>query len=144
MPTLLIRQGRNPYEVTVAIAIVALTVYAALNGHSTSKSVEVAMGRSQQLAWTGLSSVGALITLAGLFWPRQPMTGLFIERAGQLMLAGAVAAYMVVLCTVSTFERSGLVMGLGSAVAIGAVLRVVTISAGIRRIRAAQSLVGRG
>lgn len=137
MPTNLVRQGRNPYEVTVAVAIIALTVWAVLRGESSSVSVQQAMDRGQQLLWMGLAAAGSVATLIGLYWRKRPLSGLLIEQSGQLMLAFAVAAYLVVLCTVSTFERSGLVMSLGSAVCIGAGVRVVIIWRGVRLIRRA-------
>jgi len=134
MPTLLIREGRNPYEVCTAIGVVVITMYAVVMG-PPSVSVQESLSSTQRLVWACLCFSGAAVTLAGLYWPKDHMTGLLIERAGQVMLAFATAAYLVALCSVSTFERSGLVMTIGSAIAIAAGIRAWRITRGVQRIR---------
>jgi hypothetical protein len=139
MPTLLIRDGRNPYEVCVSVGIIVITIYAVLVGGSPSASVQESLSYSQRVIWSLLCFVGAVVTLAGLYWPRDHMTGLLIERAGQVMLMFAVTAYLVALCTVSTFDRSGLVMTIGCSIVVSAAVRAVKISRGVRRIRSGKS-----
>lgn len=136
MPTLLIREGRNPYEVCVCAAVVVITVYAVFQGDSPSASVQESLSFGQKVIWSLLCFFGAVVTLVGLYWRRDHMTGLLIERAGQVMLSFAVAAYLVALCKVSTFDRSGLVMAIGCAIVVGAGWRAWRITRGVSRIKA--------
>jgi hypothetical protein len=134
MPTMLIREGRNPYEVWTAVGIVVITAYAVLVG-SPSASAQETLSHPQQVAWSLLCFFGATVTLAGLFWRWDHMAGLLIERAGQVMLAGSLTTYLVILCTVSTFNKAGVVMTIGSCCAIAAAHRAFKITRGVRQIR---------
>lgn len=134
MPYLLIREGRNPYEVDTAVGVIVITIYAVLQG-SPSVSVQESLSYSQRVVWSLLCFSGAAVTLVGLYWPKDRMTGLLIERAGQVMLAFATAAYLVALCSVSSFDRSGLVMVIGCAISVSAARRAWNISRGMRDIR---------
>jgi hypothetical protein len=134
MPTMLIREGRNPYEVWTAVGIIVITAYAVLVG-SPSASAQETLSHTQQIAWSALCFFGASVTLAGLFWRGDHMTGLLIERAGQVMLSGSLTIYLVSLCTVSSFDRAGVVMTIGCGCAISAAHRALKITRGVRQIR---------
>lgn len=136
MPTVLVREGRNPYEVMTSVGVAVITVWAVAHGESPSVSVQETLDHSQRVTWSLLCFAGAITTLVGLYWPRNPIMGLHIERAGQVMLAFSTAAYLTALCTVSTFDRSGVVMTIGCAITVGAAWRAWRIWRGLRRIKA--------
>lgn len=142
MPTLLIREGRNPYEVCTSVGIIAITLTAMIRRSSPSVSVQETLSQTQLILWSMLCLAGSVVTLVGLYWPKDHMTGLLIERAGQVMLTFSTAAYLVALCTVSTFDKSGLVMAIGCSIVAGAAWRSLKITKGVKRIMEARTAGG--
>lgn len=128
-----VRSGRNPHSVSLALGLTAISLYG-LFFEPASVSIDAGLDGAQRLAFSILTVLGALITIAGIFWPTL-LVGLLVERIGQLLLSTGAAVYVVVLCSVSTFERSGLITTIGCAIAVGSMWRVVQITRDLKPVR---------
>lgn len=138
MQPLMIRSGRNPYEVCLSIGLALISLYGLLWG-APSVSLDNGLTQGERVVWGMQGLAGAIVTLAGIYW-RPMLTGLYIERAGQLLLGFGAVTYVVVLCGVSTFARSGLVVTIASAIAVASVWRFLQITAALWRWRKANQL----
>jgi hypothetical protein len=79
-----------------------------------------------------------LISLYGIFFSTPSVSihhGLAVERAGQVLLMTGAAVYVIVLCQVSTFARSGLVTTVAAAIALGSAWRIWQITKDVRLLR---------
>lgn len=137
------RSRHNPYEISIAIALTALSLYGILLTPASS-SLDAGLSVGQRFAYSSLGLVGSVTTLAGLGF-RNTHTGLLIERAGQFMMAFGAGAFVVVLCMVTSFDESGLVTATGSAIGIAAAWRFRQITRDLRtwqeRIQSAQTIL---
>lgn len=124
------RSRHNPYEISIAIALFALSMYG-LFLTPASASLDAGLNLIQRLAYSALGLVGAGVTLWGLRCKNRHK-GMLVERAGQLMLGFGAAAFVAVLCAVSSFEESGIVTGTGLAITVAALWRAWQIRGDLR------------
>ena len=122
---MVVHSGRNPHTISLSLGLVAIGVYG-LAFSTPSVSLDSGLTHWQRLGFGFLSVLGAALVLWGVYH-RDLLHGLLIERAGQITLAIAGLVYVIVLCTVSTFERSGLVTTIGVAIAVGSSWRALRI-----------------
>lgn len=130
---IVVRSGRNPHAVCLALALVAISVYGLLFTPA-SVSVDTGLQPAQRVMFGALSVFGSALIVAGIYL-RSIRTGLQVERAGQLLLAITSGVYVYALCQVSTFERSGLVTAIGCAIAIGSVWRIAQIRRDVKMLK---------
>lgn len=134
-PVIVVRSGRHPTAVSLAIGLVLVSFYGILFS-TPSVSIDSGLTVYQRAMFGACSVLGAGHILAGIFW-RELRHGLAIERAGQVLLATGSATYVIVLCNVSTFERSGLVTVVAAAIGVGALGRIIDITKDLRMLRKA-------
>lgn len=126
--TVVIRSGREPFEVSMmfvclAYGLAALAFYDKIA--ATSIRLYPAFGGVVFLA---LLAVGAAVTLFGLFGPGwRTVHGVHVERAGLVMLTGLCASYAVWAPFAVGFRGTGLLLFLGIAVAMPGVWRLCQI-----------------
>lgn len=122
---MVVHSGRNPHTVSLALGLVAISVYGIVFS-TPSVSLDSGLTHWQRIGFGVLSVLGAALILWGIY-RRDLLHGLLIERIGQITLAIAGLVYVIVLCTVSSFERSGLVTTIGCAITIGSTWRALRI-----------------
>ena len=133
LPVVVVRSGRNPHSVCLGIGLVLVAIYGLLFS-TPSASVDSGLDLPQRLAFGACSVVGSALILIGIY-RKHLRSGLEIERAGQVLLATGAATYVIVLCAVSTFDRSGLVTTLGCAICAGSLWRCAQITKDLRLLR---------
>lgn len=135
MPLTLLKQSRNPHEITLGFSIIIAAIVGLTLG-PISVTLRDGVSVQQQIAWGALSTLGGFTSLFGSFW-RAPISGLKLEQAGQFMMGFGAAAYAALLFNESTFNRSGLVIIMTIGIAVGAFARVVQIWWGLRKLKRA-------
>lgn len=135
LPVVVVRSGRNPHSVCLSIGLVLVAIYGMMFS-TPSVSLDSGLTLPQRLMFAACSVIGCILILVGIYRKRL-RSGLEIERAGQVLLATGAATYVVVLCAVSTFDRSGLVTTLGCAICAGSLWRVGQITIDLRLLRKA-------
>jgi hypothetical protein len=133
MPMTLLRQARNPHEICLAVSMVVVALLGIVFG-PLSETIRDELTLTQQISWSALVMIGALLSLSGSYWST-PTEGVKIERAGQVMLFFGTSAYSGLLWNESGFERSGIVIIITFGIAIGAFLRSIQITRGLRKVR---------
>lgn len=99
----------NPFEawcfgVSILAGVLATTPYA------TPVSLDYATWSGFQVVWGSIHAIAATTALFGLYWPGNPITGIYVKRAGMVGLGGTLAAYSVALLTVA--GAAGVVVGI--------------------------------
>lgn len=112
----------NSYEAWV-FAVCVLAGAATLTKLAQPSSLDAAVAPWLRVLWAVSMTVGGGAALAGLWWPGNPFTGVYVKRAGILAMTGPLLAYGVALLTLG---RPGVVVGL---VLLG------LAGAGIHRVR---------
>lgn len=137
MGPIVIRSGRHPYVVSLAVGLVIAHLYGLVVAPA-SVSVDAALEPTTRTLFGVCSASGAALILSGIYWRRDLLTGLLVERIGHILLGTGSAAYVAVLCTISTFNRSGLITIIGCAISVGAAARIVQITRDARALRVGQ------
>ncbi len=125
------RSRHNPYEIGLAIALLALSFYGILFTPA-STSLDRGMSEGMRLAYGVIGILGAAGTLIGIRIKDEHL-GLVVEAFGQLFMCGGATTFVVTLCAVSTFSSSGLVTVTAASIAASAACRVVQILRDVRR-----------
>jgi hypothetical protein len=133
LPVVVVRSGRNPHSVCLSLGLVLVSLYGMLFS-TPSVSLDSGLSVPQRVMFAICTVLGSTLILAGIY-RKQLRSGLEIERAGQVLLATGSATYVAVLCTVSTFDRSGLVTTIGLAMCIGSLWRCGQITRDLRLLR---------
>lgn len=135
---LLITSGRHPFEVALLVASVFLGITLTLSGRTPSSAAKV-MPNAVLTLWIVLLTGAGIIALAGVFWRGNLTSGLRVELAGILLMAGGCSMYVVALFTVS--GMAALVAG-GYMVAVsgGAWWRAGQIVHDVRRLGRASTM----
>lgn len=134
-PVIVVRSGRNPHSVSLAVGLVLVSLYGIFFS-TPSVSIDSGLQVYQRTAFGGCSIVGASLILLGIF-RKDLRHGLGTERIGQVLLMTGATTYVIVLCHVSTFARSGLVTVVASAIGIGCLWRMWQITSDLRMLRKA-------
>lgn len=128
-----VRSGRSPHSIALAVGLMSIAVYG-LAFTTPSGALDEGLTATQRILFGVCASFGALLILLGVY-RRNLRTGLAIERAGQLLLGTGAVIYVIVLCIVSTFASSGIIVTMACAVAIGSLWRMWQITHDLRAIR---------
>lgn len=124
----------NPYEAWVFAVSVVVGV-ATLVRLAQPTSLDSTINPWLRVSWALLMGCGGSLALAGLYWPGNPFTGVYIKRAGILAMAGALLTYGAALLTLG---RPGLVVALVLLALAGA-----SIARAIQITRAAATMARR-
>lgn len=84
---LLPRTGRSPFQLYL-LALIILSGLATMLGISENPITDE-MGDPYTSFWGFFLSIGGVLSLAGIYWPKSPITGMLIERTGVVALGGA-------------------------------------------------------
>lgn len=90
---LLVRSGRNPFEVWMLSACVATGVFGLVQPQATSGAITAALPHWEAVAWYAGLTAGGLLGLIGVF--SRGVNSLLIERVGVVMLTCLTLAYSV-------------------------------------------------
>lgn len=97
MPTVVIypRTGRSPFQLYL-IALIVISGMSLTVGAS-SNTITDAMGHPYTNLWGGTLALGGAVTLLGIYWPREPITGMLIERTGLVGLGGGSLIWSILV-----------------------------------------------
>lgn len=104
---LLPKGGRSPFQVYL-LSLITISGIALVSGLSTNRVTE-SMGSPYNYFWGGFLFMGGLFSLLGIYWPRNPFTGLLIERAGLVALGGSSLIWTILV--VMKTHKAGLFSG---------------------------------
>lgn len=82
----------NPFEAAVLSAC-SLIGGIAVVGYAQPAAFEDVLPRWGRLLWGALMFLGGVTSIAGLYWPFDPIDGVIIKRVGLTVLAPLMAAY---------------------------------------------------
>ena len=89
------RTNRSPFQLYL-LALITLSGIAILTGLSNSPITQ-AMGSPEKYIWGSFLFVGGFFCLLGIYWPKDPITGMLIERTGLVALGGACLIWSVLV-----------------------------------------------
>jgi hypothetical membrane protein len=135
LPVVIVRSGRNPHSVCLSLGLVLVSLYGMLFS-TPSVSLDSGLDFGQRIMFAICSVTGSALILVGIY-RKHLRSGLEIERGGQVLMATGSSVYVVVLCAVSSFSRSGLVTTIGVAICAGSVWRCIQITRDLRLLRKA-------
>lgn len=88
--------GRSPFQIYL-ISLITVSGLALATGISSNMITEK-MGTPYTQIWGAFLAIGGLLTLIGVYWPREEtITGLLIERTGLVALGGASFIWSVLV-----------------------------------------------
>ena len=96
MPTVVIlpRKNRSPFQLYL-IGLITISGIGLMMGLSDNP-INKAMG-PYSIAWGGFLFIGGFFNLLGIYWPKNPVTGMLIERSGLVALGGASLLWSVLI-----------------------------------------------
>lgn len=97
MPMVVIfpRTTRSPFQIYL-VALVILGGFGIITGVNRNMIIN-AMGEPYATYWGLFLTVGGLLILMGIYWPRDKFTGMLVERTGLVALGGASAIWSVLV-----------------------------------------------
>lgn len=95
MVVLLPRTGRSPFQIYL-ISLVLIGGIGIIT-NTSQNTVTQAMGEPYATIWGIFLTLGGLLILLGVYWPREAITGLIIERSGLVLLGGACFIWSILL-----------------------------------------------
>ncbi|GAB7053138.1 hypothetical protein [Catenuloplanes indicus] len=127
-----VTSGRHPFEAAILVATVFVGVVLAVT-REVPRSASQTMPHGLITVWMVMLAAAGLVALLGAWWRGSVETGLRVEMAGILLLAGGVTMYVIAVFTVS--GMAALVAGgFTAAIACGAWARAGQIGLDLRRI----------
>lgn len=87
MVFILPRTGRSPFQLYL-VALIVLGGIGILTNVSKNPITD-AMGETNTTVWGVFLTLGGLLVLTGIYWPKDTITSLIIERSGVIALGGA-------------------------------------------------------
>ena len=96
MPVIIFsRNNRSPFQLYL-LGLITVSGLAIITGISNS-TITKAMGSPYSVIWGLFLFVGGFLCLLGIYWPRQPLTGMLIERSGLVALGGACLIWSILV-----------------------------------------------
>lgn len=97
MPTVVIipQTGRSPWQLYL-LSLITISGVALMLGISENPVTE-AMGNPYTNFWGFFLSIGGFLSLLGIYWPKDPVTGMLVERTGLVALGGASLIWSVLV-----------------------------------------------
>ena len=138
---LLVRSGRNPFEVLMLAACVAVGGVGLIDPQATSGAITAALPHWQALCWYGGLVGGGLVSVIGVF--SRGVVSLVVERVGVVILTCLMLAYTTAVIT-QIGIRGTLPAVFTGLFAVACAVRFVYISADLKRMEdiATKSLDG--
>ena len=90
---ILVRSGRNPFEVWLLVACVVAGIVGLISPADTASTVVKALPHWEALCWFSGLTLGGLVGLAGAF--SRGVMSLLVERVGMVILTCLTFAYSV-------------------------------------------------
>jgi hypothetical protein len=128
---LLIRSGRNPFEVLMLSACVASGVVGLAEPQSASGVITAALPHWESVCWYGGLAAGGVVGIIGVF--SRGVTSLLIERVGIVMLTFLTLAYSMAIIT-QVGLRGALPALFTGLFAIACAVRFVYITTDLKRL----------
>jgi hypothetical protein len=122
----------NPFEAYL-LAVCALQGWSVLAGTATPTSLSHALTPTLRLVWATLLLIGGILSVVGLYWPRNPITGVEIKRVG--LVAAGTASLTYGLALVFIGPAGYVAASLSLSFALACVTRVVQVTRRIRGTR---------
>lgn len=89
------KTARSPFQIYL-LGLIALSGVAIISGISHNMILE-AMGKPYSSVWGFFLTVGSIFIFLGIYWPKDPVTGLIIERSGLVALGGSSLIWSVMV-----------------------------------------------
>lgn len=124
--------GRHPYQVAIHASAICCGLALAATDR-VPKSAAEAMPTPVQVLWVALLLSSGLATLVGTWWRGRTSTGLRLELAGVLLLAGGTGMYAVALFAISGWQAAAAGSFI-AGIAIGSWWRAVQILRDVRHL----------
>lgn len=105
----------NPFEIFILLLGTASGV-PILTGHAEPGSVVTLLNPMLLHIWAWMLTVGCVIALIGVLWPKQAHTGFLIEQVGLVAVGAGVVIYVVALANIHDPSR---VLSIGIASGFG-------------------------
>lgn len=86
----------NPFE-GFLLFVAVIQGFLVLSGTAKPTSLLALLPDGFRLMWAGLLFFGGMVSLAGLYWPGNPFTGVEVKRVGLLACAFPTLAYALAL-----------------------------------------------
>ncbi len=128
---LLVRSGRNPFEVLMLVACVATGTVGLFEPSSTSNVITTLLPTWEVTTWYGGLAVGGLVGLVGVFL--NGVLSLLVERVGLIMLTCLTLAYSTAVVT-QVGIRGTLPALFTGLFAIACAIRFVYITTDLKRM----------
>lgn len=95
MVVILSRTGRSPFQ----LYLVGLVLVGGLGivTNTSNNAITQAMGEPYATIWGLFLTLGGILILLGIYWPKDAITGLIIERAGLVALGGASLIWSILV-----------------------------------------------
>lgn len=88
-------QNRSPWQLYL-LFLISISGSALMLGISQN-SVTDSMGHPYTNIWGFFLTIGGLLSLLGIYWPKDPVTGMLVERTGLVALGGASFIWSVLV-----------------------------------------------
>lgn len=124
--------GRHPYQVAIHASAIACGLALAVTDR-VPKSAAEAMPTPVQVLWVTLLLSSGLAALVGSWWRGRTSTGMKVELAGVLLLAGGTGMYAVALFAISGEQAAAAGAFIGG-IAVGSWWRAVQIMRDVRHL----------
>lgn len=130
---ILIRSGRNPFEVWLLVACVVAGIVGLVVPGESASSVVKSLPYWEAVSWFSGLTLGGVVSLTGVF--SRGVTSLFVERVGMAILTCLTLAY-----SVSIVAQVGIVRGatlpalLTGLFAVSCAVRFFNLTADLKRM----------
>lgn len=92
---LLPRTGRSPFQLYL-LALIIISGFATTLGFADN-AITDQMGEPYTTLWGFFLTGGGVLSLTGIYWPKNPISGMLIERTGVVALGGASLIWSVLV-----------------------------------------------
>ncbi len=130
-----LRSGRHPVVLGILAFLALVSLYSLLID-PPSRNIDLAFDYPQRAIWSAQVLAASCVTLAGLYYRKDPLLGVIVERVGWALMIVGVGTYLTILATYSTWSSAGIVFAIAAGVVLGAFLRIREINRDVRALRA--------
>lgn len=130
---ILVRSGRNPFEVWLLVACVVAGIVGLISPVDSASAVVKALPHWEVLCWFSGLTLGGLVGLAGVF--SRGVVSLLVERVGMVILTCLTFAYSVsIVAQVGIAAGATLPALLTGLFSVSCAIRFFNISADLKRM----------
>lgn len=128
---ILVRSGRNPFEVWLLVACVVVGIVGLVQPSSTSNAITSLLPGWEVVTWYAGLAGGGAVSLFGVFG--SGLTALLVERVGLIILTCLTLAYSIAVVTQIGF-RGALPALFTGLFAVACAVRFVHITTDLKRM----------